>query len=72
MISLFTLSVEDRGFDLRTGQTKDYNNGMCCFSDKHAALFRERIKTGWLGIRIICPSEATYLSADYCFSELAL
>jgi hypothetical protein len=28
--------------------------------------------TGWLGIRIICPSGATCLPADYCFSELAL
>jgi len=31
-----------------------------------------RAKTGWLGIRIMCPSGATYLSADCCFSELAL
>ena len=28
----------------------------------------ERAKTGWLGIRIMCPS----LPADCCFSELAL
>ena len=29
-----------------------------------------RAKTGWLGIRIMCPSGATCLSADCCFSEL--
>jgi hypothetical protein len=31
----------------------------------------KRTKTGWLGIRITCPSVATCLSADCCFSELA-
>ena len=29
-----------------------------------------RAKTGWLGIRIMCPSGATCLPADCCFSEL--
>ena len=32
----------------------------------------DRAKTGWLRIRIICESGAKYLSADCCFSELAL
>jgi len=32
----------------------------------------ERAKTGWLGIRIMCPSGATCLPADCCFSEIAL
>ena len=32
----------------------------------------ERGKIGWLGIRIMCPSGATCLSADIFFSELAL
>ena len=31
-----------------------------------------RAKTDWLGIRIMCPSGATCLSADCCFSELTL
>jgi len=31
-----------------------------------------RAKTGWLGIRIMCTSGATCLTADCCFSELAL
>jgi hypothetical protein len=54
-----------------TNKTKDYKIDICCFSAKHAAL-KERAKTGWLGIRIMCPSGATCLSADCCFSELAL
>jgi hypothetical protein len=60
----------DRGFEHRSGQTKDYKIGFCCFSAKHAAL-RSKSKD-WLGIRIMCPSEATCLPADCCFSELAL
>ena len=32
----------------------------------------ERAKTGWFGIRIMCPYGVTYQSADCCFSELAL
>ena len=42
--------------------------GNCCFSAKYAAIRR---KTGWLGLKIMCPSGATGLSADSCFSELA-
>ena len=38
MVSMLTSSVVDRGFDLRSGQTKDYKIGVCCFSTKHAAL----------------------------------
>jgi hypothetical protein len=32
----------------------------------------ERAKTGLLGIRIMCQSGATCLSADCCFYDLAL
>jgi hypothetical protein len=34
-------SVVDRGFEPRSGQTKDYKIGICCFSAKHAALGRK-------------------------------
>ena len=71
MVSELASSLVDRGFETRSGQTKDYNIGICCFSAKHAAL-RRKSKTGWLGIRIMCPSGATCLSAECCFSELAL
>ena len=34
--------------------------------------YGERAKTGWLGIRIMCPSGTICLPADCCFSELTL
>ena len=50
---------------------KDYTIGICCFFAKHATK-AERTKTDWLGIMIMCPRETTRLSAECCFSELAL
>jgi hypothetical protein len=41
MVSLLASNVVDRGFELRTGQTKDYKIGICCLSAKHAALRRK-------------------------------
>ena len=42
MVSVLASSVVDRGFDPRSGQTKDYNIGICfCFSTKDAALRRK-------------------------------
>jgi hypothetical protein len=38
MVSVFASSAVDRGFEAWSGQTKDYKIGICCFSDKHAAL----------------------------------
>jgi hypothetical protein len=73
MVSVLASSAVDRGFEPWLVKTKDYEIGICCFSAKHAAFnLGERAKTGWLGIRIMCPSGATYLPADCCFSELAL
>jgi hypothetical protein len=69
MVSLLAISAVDRGFESRLGQTKDYKIGICCFSAKHTTL---RTKTGWFGIRIMCPSGVTCLTVDCCFSELAL
>ena len=31
----------DRGFEPWSGQTKDYEIGICCFSTKHSALSRK-------------------------------
>jgi len=43
MVSLLLASSGvDRGLEPRSGQTKDYKNGICCFSAKHAALRRKR------------------------------
>jgi hypothetical protein len=80
MVSMLSRSVEDRGLDTRSGQTKvkDYKIdkiGICCFSAKHATLIwgeRSRTKTGWLRNRIMYLRGATCLDADYCFCELAL
>ena len=41
MISMLSSGVVDRGFEPRSGQTKDYKIGICCFSDKYAALRRK-------------------------------
>ena len=39
--SVLASSVVDRGFEPRSGQIKDYEIGMCCFSAKHALLRRK-------------------------------
>ena len=41
MVSVLTSSAIDRGLEHRSGQTKDYKMGICCFSAKHAALRRK-------------------------------
>jgi hypothetical protein len=38
MVSVLVSSAVDRGFEPRSGQTKDYIIDICCFSAKHAAL----------------------------------
>ena len=37
MVSVLNSSAVDRGFRPRSGQTKDYEIGICCFSIKHTA-----------------------------------
>jgi hypothetical protein len=41
MVSVFDSSAVDREFEPRSGQTKDYEIGICCFSAKHAAVRRK-------------------------------
>jgi hypothetical protein len=41
MVKVLVSSAVDRGFEPRSGQTKDYKIGICCFSAKHAALRRK-------------------------------
>ena len=43
MVSGVISSAVDHGFEPRSGQTKDYEIGICCFSAKHAA-FRRKSK----------------------------
>jgi hypothetical protein len=40
MVSVFSSSAIDRGFEYRSVQTKDFKIGICCFSAKHASLRR--------------------------------
>ena len=46
MASVLASSVVDHGFEPRSGQTKDYKIGICCFSANHAALRRKN--KSWL------------------------
>jgi hypothetical protein len=41
MVSVLASSAVDRGFDSRSGKTKNYKIGICCFSAKNAALRRK-------------------------------
>ena len=41
MVNVLASSAVDRGFEPRSGQTKDYEIGICCFFAKHAALWRK-------------------------------
>jgi hypothetical protein len=41
MVSVLVSSVVDHGFEPLSGQTKDYEIGVCCFSTKHTALRRK-------------------------------
>ena len=46
MIIVLVSCAVDRGFEPRSGETKDYKIGICCFPAKHAA-FRRKSKE-WL------------------------
>jgi len=41
IVCILASSAVDRGFEPRSGQTKDYKIGICCFSAKYAALRRK-------------------------------
>ena len=41
IVSVLASSAVDREVEPRSGQTKDYKIGICCFSDKDAALRRK-------------------------------
>jgi hypothetical protein len=41
MVSVLGSSAVDHRFEPRSGQTKDYKIGICCFSAKHAVLRRK-------------------------------
>ena len=41
MVSVLASSALDRGFEPRSGRTKDYKIGIYCFSAKHVTLRRK-------------------------------
>jgi hypothetical protein len=71
MVSVLASSAVDRGSS--PGRVKPKTIKLVFVaSPLSTRYYGERAKTGWLGIGIMCPSGATCLSADCCFSELAL
>jgi hypothetical protein len=62
MVNMLASSAVHRGFETLSGQTKDYQ----------LEFVASPLKTDWFRIRIMCPSGATCLPVDCCFSELAL
>ena len=58
MVRVLASGAVDPGFPSHSGQTKDYNIGVCCFSAKHAALMIQ--SKDWLARNQgnACPSVA--------------
>ena len=71
MVSVLFSSAVDRGFEARSGQTKDNTIGICCFSAKHA--LRRRNNRDWLTWNLDNVSEWGDMSIRglLFFSELA-
>jgi hypothetical protein len=58
-----------RGFEPRSGQTKDYKIDICCFSAKHAALMRK--SKDWLARNQNNMSEWSDMSTGGLLFQLA-
>jgi hypothetical protein len=43
MVSVLGSSAVDRGFEPRSGQTKDYKIGICCFSARSIKEKKQRL-----------------------------
>ena len=67
IVSVLSSSAVDRGFEPRSDQTEDYEIGIFSLRSLRTQNSGERVKSGCLGIRIMCQSGATCLSADCCF-----
>jgi len=66
MLSILASSAVDHGFEPQSGQIKDYEIDICCFSTKYAALNRK--SKDWLAQN----QDNVSGWIDCCFSELAL
>jgi hypothetical protein len=67
MVRVLASSAVDRGFKPRSGQTKDYKIGICCFSAKHAAL--RRVDEDWLARNRNNVSECSDMSTRGMFFQ---
>ena len=68
MVSVLASSAVDRGFKPRSGQTKDYKIGICCFTAKQAALRRKN--KDWLAQNLNNVSELSNMSTVVSVSQL--
>ena len=66
MVRVPTSSAVDRGFEPRSGQTKDYEIGICCFYTKHTALSSK--SKDWLARNQNNVSERSDMSAHRLIS----
>jgi hypothetical protein len=71
MVSILASSAVNIGLVPRSGHTKDYEMVFAAFL-LSAHLSGVRANIGWFGIRIMCPSGATCLFVDVCFSDIIL
>jgi hypothetical protein len=62
-------SAVDRGFESRSGQTKDYNICICCFSVKHSTLSKSK---DWLARNQNMQLETFDSSSTKCNSTLTI
>ena len=70
MVSMLAKSAIDRGFEPRSGQTKDYKIGICCFSAKQFE--GVRVNIGWLGIRIIKQNNCSFGVKQQSFARVKI
>ena len=72
MVGVIASSEVDRGFEDRSGKIKRLCRLVFVVSTLSTQHLGERAQIGWLGFGKMCPSGATCLSAEGCFSELVL
>ena len=70
-VNMLASSEVDRGFEPRSGQIKDYEIGICCFSAKNAALRRES-KDRSVRTRVNVSKWGNMYIRTLLFSKLAL
>ena len=71
MVIVLTLNSADRMFEPGSVQANP-NNMVVAISAPGTIYSRVRAETGWVGIRIMCPSGKTYVHVNSCLSDLAL